>query len=205
MRSADRAAASAAFSECGAVSMMARPLRPCGRGVQNLAECGAAWDDTTAGFSFSRWSPHPVALACGSRSMIAADSREYRRDSEMKGQVVLPAPPFWEMIASVFMWKCGVCTCGMYHRKLDHASKKTGGCVLALDLRVHSTTCVRDVQCNCVNQYCPTADTSQSRAHDLTCVQYKTRVRVRAMYCVRVDFRPVDFSRAGCCGRVGMM
>ena len=71
VRSAARAAARAELSECGAVSMIARSA-PCERAAPSASSKRVAGTGATTGRSSVRWSPHPAALACGSRSMRTA-------------------------------------------------------------------------------------------------------------------------------------
>ena len=60
--------------------------------------------DTTAGLSASRVSCQKVADACGSRSKTAALLPSISAaTAKAVAIVVFPTPPFWLMIASVFM------------------------------------------------------------------------------------------------------
>jgi len=103
IRSAALAAARAAVSECGAVSMM-QMSAPCFRAVSSTSSSRLACAEMTIGVSFCRWSCQPFALACGSRSMTTLRwPKDSAAPARLRASVVLPAPPFCEIIASVFM------------------------------------------------------------------------------------------------------
>lgn len=74
-----------------------------GRGLQALRQTSVRKRDAT-GASPCRLSPHPAALAWGSRSMIAAGSPAASAAvARCKARVVFPAPPFWLTMAIVFI------------------------------------------------------------------------------------------------------
>src|SRR5581483_3245849 len=103
IKSATRAAAKAAASECGAVSIMAKTA-PCAAAVSSTCANRATGVATTAGVSAVRRSFQLVALAWGSRSITAtALPAALAATAKWTASVVFPAPPFCEMIAIVFM------------------------------------------------------------------------------------------------------
>ncbi len=94
MRSAARAAARAAFSECGAVSMIAMRAPP-SRAASSTWARRAAWAETTAGFSPSAM----VSPAGGAGLRIEIDDGGrlpglLGRDGQVEGQGCLAGPAF---------------------------------------------------------------------------------------------------------------
>ena len=93
-RSAARAASRAELSECGAVSMIARSA-PCARAVPSASSKRVAGTGATTGRASVRWSPHPAALAWGSRSMRTARwPTASAATARLMASVVLPVLPF---------------------------------------------------------------------------------------------------------------
>ena len=91
------------LSECGAVSRT-RTWQPASR-ARRISCCSRlAWAEMTTGSSASRRSAQLAAEACGSRSMIAVlRPLLAKATARCRATVVLPAPPFWLMSATVCM------------------------------------------------------------------------------------------------------
>ena len=104
IRSAARAAASEAASAFGALSIITRSAdwaAACSSRPGNRA----AWAETTAGEGLPRLSDQLEADACGSRSKRAVFMpRCSAATARWMAMVVLPAPPFWLIMAIVFMF-----------------------------------------------------------------------------------------------------
>ena len=99
-RSAARAAASAADSEWGAVSITARSV-PERRAAPRAASRRAAGTAPTNG-ERPLLSPQSAALACGSRSTTAAEPpAPSKSTARWTASVVLPVPPYWAITATV--------------------------------------------------------------------------------------------------------
>src|SRR5271166_7005773 len=87
----------------GGASIIAR-LQPDSAAAFSTCCKRAGAMDTTAGLSASRVSCQKVADACGSRSKTAALLPSISAaTARAVAMVVFPTPPFWLMIASVFM------------------------------------------------------------------------------------------------------
>ena len=83
--------------------MMTRPA-DCAWACFNSPDRRAAWADTTAGEGLLRLSDQLAAEACGSRSKRAVFMpRRSAATARWMATVVLPAPPFWLIMAMVFM------------------------------------------------------------------------------------------------------
>ncbi len=105
IRSAERAAAKADPSACGGVPITTRSAPPSSAPRSEAASL-AGTTETTAGASAWRVSRQPVALACGSRSRMTVAFPAYSAaTARLIASVVLPAPPFWDAIATVLKAK----------------------------------------------------------------------------------------------------
>lgn len=107
MRSAARAAAKEAASAFGALSIITRSAdcaSACSSRLVSRVACAA----TTVGDGRARLSDQLAAEAWGSRSKMAVfRPRCSATTARWMARVVLPAPPFWLIIANVFI--CSPC------------------------------------------------------------------------------------------------
>lgn len=102
-RSAARAARDTTWSALGAVSSTRKPA-PFWRAALTRAGKRAACPLITSGASAARRSAQLAAVACGSRSMMAVVCpARAAAVARCTARVVFPAPPFWLMMATIFM------------------------------------------------------------------------------------------------------